>query len=276
VTQIGSALDRHRWTLQRFGLSAAKAPYRILAPGAPRVMCVSIPKAGTHLLERALCLHPKLYRKIVPTITDEKVRGYGGLDRLLARVRPGQVIVSHLRFDARYPDIVARRARSIFLVRDPRDIVVSQVHYVSRTRGHRNQAFFAGMADETERLAAAIAGDRHHDVPSIAERLDAYAGWLSAGSLVVRFEDLVGPDGGGDRESQVDAVGSIFEFLGIDAGNPLIRSVCDRLFSASSPTFRRGAIGAWRSSFDARLEALFAEVAGQAIGPYPYELTGTR
>jgi sulfotransferase 6B1 len=275
VTQIRDALDRHLWTLQRFGLSASKAPSRVRPAGAPRVLCVSIPKAGTHLLERALCLHPRLYRKIVPTVTDDNLRRYGGLDGLLARVKPGQVIVSHLRFQPGYPEIIAGRARAIFLVRDPRDIVVSQVHYVSKTSSHQHHAFFAGMADESRRLAAAITGDRQHEVPSIAERLDAYAGWLSAGSLLVRFEDLVGPDGGGDRERQLGAVRSIYEFLGVDADDALIRSVCERLFSASSPTFRRGAIGAWRSAFGPELERLFAEVAGEAIGPYPYELTTT-
>src|SRR3982751_3014848 len=113
VTQIRDALDRHLWTLQRFGLSASKAPSRMRPAGAPRVLCVSIPKAGTHLLERALCLHPRLYRKVVPTVTDDKLRRYGGLDGLLARVKPGQVIVSHLRFQPGYPEIIAGRARAI-------------------------------------------------------------------------------------------------------------------------------------------------------------------
>jgi hypothetical protein len=119
------AMPRNAWTLERFGLTPSKLSRRIADRGAPRVLCVSIPKAGTHLLERALCLHPRLYRKLLPTITNSSLRRWDGLDGLLAKVRPGEVIASHLRFDPAFPDVVDRRGVAvIFLVRDPRDLVI--------------------------------------------------------------------------------------------------------------------------------------------------------
>src|SRR5262249_47770326 len=94
-------VSRQRWTLERFGLSPGKLPRRIADPGAPRVFCVSIPKSGTHLLERALCLHPALYRKFVPTVSGENIGKWNGLEGLVGRIRPGQVVVSHLRHSDR-------------------------------------------------------------------------------------------------------------------------------------------------------------------------------
>ncbi len=261
------------WTFERFGLSPAKLRYRAHDSDAPRILCVSIPKAGTHLLERALCLHPKLYRKLVPTVSEENVDRWKGVPGLLAKLRPGQVAASHLPFRSEYPEVIARNGvRPIFLIRDPRDIVVSQVHYVSKRTDHRFHALFDGLPDVKERLRLAIAGDPEHNVVSIGDRLDYFAGWLDA-ALVVRFEDLVGPDGGGDRDRQAATLRSIYDFLGIDVDGHALARIGDRLFSADSPTFRSGVIGGWRRSFDQELEALFDRTAGDRIRPYGYHLT---
>jgi sulfotransferase family protein len=269
--RVTEAIARRRWTLQRFGLSPMKAPYRLANAGAPKVFCVNIPKAGTHLLERALCLHPRLYRKAVPTVSDENIGRYNGFDALLSRIRPGQVIVSHLRYKASYPETLSRRAaHGIFLVRDPHAIVVSQVHYVSRTKGHRHHDFFVSQNSAKERLRIAIAGDSQQGVVSIGERLDAFAGWLDDGCLVVRFEDLIGPEGGGDRRRQIHTLRSIYGFLGLTTSEPFVDSVCVRLFSSASPTFRQGSVERWREAFDADLERLMRDVAGEAMARYGY------
>jgi Sulfotransferase domain len=266
-----AALASRAWTLERFGFSPSKAPRRIANPGAPKVYCVSIPKSGTHLLERALCLHPKLYRKLVPTISDENIGRYNGFNRLLRRLRPGQIIVSHLRYQDRYRESLDQQAaRGIFLIRDPHAIVVSQAHYVARTRSHRNHEFFLAQPSVKHRVRIAITGDAEHRVASIAERLEAFSGWLDAGCLVVRFEDLIGPEGGGDRTVQIAALRSIYEFLGIDAPDALVVSVARTLFSSASPTFRTGTVGEWRDSFDADLERLISEVASEAMTRYGY------
>jgi sulfotransferase 6B1 len=269
--QLTSSVARHRWTLQRFGLSPSKSPLRVINIGAPRVFCVSIPKAGTHLLERALCLHPRLYRKVLPTISDETIGKYGGLAGLLERVRPGQVIVSHLRFAPEYPTTLTRAdTHAIFLIRDPRDIVVSQVHYVSKEDGHRHHDAFAAEPGMKEKLTLAIAGNPAAGVASIRERLEAYAGWLGSGCLVVRFEDLIGPNGGGDGASQLQALRSIYGFVGLKADQTFIESVSRVLFSPASPTFRKGSIGQWRSFFDPELETLMSECAGDLTARYGY------
>ena len=83
-------VSRQAWTLERFGLSPGKLPKRLSDQGAPRVFCVSIPKSGTHLLERALCLHPALYRKLVPTISGANVAKFGGLPLWPGESVPGR------------------------------------------------------------------------------------------------------------------------------------------------------------------------------------------
>jgi len=270
MASFRASLPQARWTIERFGLSPRKVRSRISDGEAPRVFCVSLPKAGTHLLERALCLHPRLYRKLWPTISDENIGRWHGLDGLLPRVRPGQIVASHLRYRAEYPALLAsHRVRGVFLVRDPRDIVVSQVHYVTARQDHRAHELLASLPDLKSRIRVAIEGDAHHKVASIGERLERFAGWLDA-LLVVRFEDLIGQTGGGDARLQRNAVASIYRHLGMDVDPTLLDSICVNLYSPDSPTFRRGAIGGWRSAFDDELTALFDEVVGDRGLPYGY------
>jgi sulfotransferase 6B1 len=265
------AMPRNAWTLERFGLTPSKLLRRITDRAAPRVLCVSIPKAGTHLLERALCLHPRLYRKLLPTLSNASLHRWGGLDGLLAKVEPGQVIASHLRFDAAFPDVVDRRhVPVIFLVRDPRDLVVSQVNYVARRSDHRFGPLFAQRAGVRERLELAIQGDPEHRLRSVGARLRVYEGWLDSNALVVRFEDLVGPHGGGDGDRQAEAVRGIYRHIGMSIEDALVSRICGRLFSSESPTFRKGSIGQWRELFDDDLEELFERNAGDATRAYGY------
>lgn len=272
IARTLNSVDLNGWTLERFGLSPRKLVRRLRPDGAPAVFCVSIPKSGTHLLERALCLHPALYRKAIPTVSDENIERWHGLDGLLGRIRSGQVVMSHLRYRAGYQDALARRrTRSIFMVRDPRDIVVSQVHYVSKRGDHRLHARFAQEPNVRDRLRLAIVGDAANGLPSIGDRLGYFAGWLDAGCLVVRFEELVGPQGGGERARQRACVAAIFDHVGVPSSEPAVDSVCDRLFSSDSPTFRAGRIGQWPEYLDDELLAELDRVVGGRAAPFGYD-----
>ena len=267
TTSVGRAL----WTLQRFGLSPPKLARRIANRQEPKVLCVSIPKAGTHLLERALCLHPRVYRKLVPTVAERNIKRWGGLDALVSRMRPGQVIVSHLPFRAEYPRILSRRGiRSVFLVRDPHDIVVSQVHYTVAERDHYLHGLFAAKSTLREQMELAIRGDREHGLRSIGERLVDFGGWLEASDLVVRFEDLIGSRGGGDSTAQADTLQRLYRSVGLGVEAGFVELVQRKLFSATSPTFRKGSVGQWGRYFDRELEDLFDATVGEDPTRYGY------
>lgn len=268
-----SSIPRNLWTLERFGLTPSKLPRRLTERGAPSVLSVSLPKAGTHLLERALCLHPRLYRKILATVWPEALDRWGGLDGLLRKLAPGQVAVAHLPFEPDYPDALrTNRTGALLLVRDPRDIVLSQAHYAVTRPDHPFHEAFARCATLEDRIRVAIDGDDATGLASVAQRLDRYAGWMRGHALLVRFEDLVGPQGGGSRDRQRSVVRDIYGHLGIDDGDALVDNVCDRLFSGDSPTFRRGAVEQWRSQFDEAMVAHFNAAAGDRLSAYGYQM----
>jgi len=254
---------RNWWTLQRFGLSPAKLPHRVLNRADPRVFVDSVPKSGTHLLERALCLHPRLYRVVVPTLHATNLRERGGLAKVLGRVPAGGMLVAHLDYDPALSQTLRdAQVRMLLMVRDPRDVAVSEAHYALQP-AHWMHEHFQKVDDTQERIRLIITGTG--PLAPLAERVPLHLGWRDAGALLVRFEDLVGPEGGGELDVQLATLRQIFEHIGVDADDRLVLHVRDRLFSDRSPTFRRGAIGQWRTAFDDETAALFEREAGQLL-----------
>ena len=149
---------------------------------------------------------------------------------------------------------------------------MSQIHYATSRADHRTHDLFASLPDERARLRAAIVGDPARELPSIAERLAYFRGWLASDLLLVRFEDLVGTAGGGSADRQRDLLRRIFEHVGVDAGEPRVEAVTRRLFSSDSPTFRSGQVGSSRRLFDDELERLLRETVGDGAAAYGYEL----
>ena len=264
-------LGDRRWDAERFGWTPSGLAARVSPTGLPVVLCVSVPKAGTHLLERAICRTPGLYRRLLPTVNDENAARWNGLPALLQSSRGGQVLMAHVRHTTE----VARAAtagpvRTLFMIRDPRDIVLSQASYIYGEKNHPRHALFAAAADDDERIALAIRGSVQGGLPSVGERLREYAGWLSSGALVLRFEDLIGPRGGGQAARQEQALASMYEFFDVELDSAVVEKIREGIFSAHSPTFSKGIVGRWRDRFDDRLRALFKETAADELIAYGY------
>lgn len=273
MANLSQAVARQLWNLERFGISPKKAWHRFANPNTPKVLCNSIPKAGTHLLERAICLHPGFRRKLIPTVHAKNISKWGDLYNLLDALRCGEVIVSHLSFTSeRLAAIERSNTHCFFMVRDPRDIVSSQVFYLMKQKDHQWHKLFQSCRDSKERFRLAIEGDASARLLSIRERLENYVGWLNSGGLLlIRFEELIGPDGGGERSTQLRVLRSIFDHLRVDVTDNFILSLSQKLFSSVSPTFRRGGIGQWKQHFDGEIKDLFKQVAGELLIHYGYE-----
>lgn len=271
ASNVSNSLARGMWTLYRFGLSPRKWPARLLNRNQPKVLSVSVPKSGTHLVERALCLHPRLYRRILPTIKSNNTERWGDLERLLSRLRAGQVVVGHLPFEGGYPDVIARHgASALFLIRDPRDVVISEAHYVASSTSHRVHELFARQPTLKDSLLLIIRGDVEHGWLPMAEKLERYEGWLDSGALVLRFEDLIGSSGGGDDDRQRASLRAMFEHIGLPVDDAFLSHVAERIFSNRSPTFRKGLIGGWQEAFDDQVREEFDRTAGPYLERYGY------
>lgn len=270
MESISNTIGQKWWTLQRFGFSPTKIVYRVSNQNQPKILCISIPKAGTHLVERILCLYPRFYRTLIPTINPSNIEKYGGLDSIFTKQRPGQILVSHLYYKPEYVRSIAKnRVKCLFIIRDPRDIVISNVFYIMREKNHHLYRAVTSRTTFQEKLQLLIAGSENEKIPPLTQFLNYFLGWLGENHLVIRFEDLVNSTM--DNDAQHEALDRIYRYLQINVDKEWLETLSQRMISTKSPTYRKGATQQWKEIFDPGTKQLFKEVAGDALIQYGYE-----
>lgn len=248
---------------------------RIGASG-PRVLANSIPKSGTHLLARCLEQFPGLIDSGVHLKPETQT---AALETTLSALYTGSFATAHLPFTSERAEALASSdIVHTLTIRDPRDVVVSHFHYVTRrATNHPLHAYFNTLPSDTARLMVSIQGvdaaatGVGHDLENIGQRFRHYLRWEEHDCCVVRFGDLIGPRGGGSRERQVAAIRRLATHLGVELQDRDVNRVLERAFFAKSTTFRRGVIGDWKNHFAEPHKAAFKEVAGQLLIDLGYE-----
>jgi len=242
----------------------------------PKVLVNSIPKAGTHLLIRCLTLFPGI---IDAGCHVEETIGLSAMKETLQRLGGGCLVSAHLPFTDERSDLLANLGfATALIIRDPRDLVVSHLYYVTYgAKHHRLHAYYNNLPDDPTRLMASILGvdstliETGEGLLDIGERFRCYLLWADHGSCIVRFENLVGPDGGGNRELQVQEIQKLAAHLRVGLDDKDVEHIAKCVFYRKSKTFRKGLIGDWRNHFTQQHKAAFKEVAGQLLVDLGYE-----
>jgi sulfotransferase family protein len=282
-------IARHETVKRRAAVPAYRAVARVAVflPG-PRVFANSFPKAGTHLLSTLLGELPRMmfsgvHRSEGDYVDGEARRDGSNLDwarlrRTLERVNKGQYATGHFPYVPGLPELLDELGyRSLVMIRDPRDVVVSAQHYVQEMSGHDlHRRFSERYTTADERIAATITGfdadEYGRGQASIGDRLERFVPWLTTpGVRVVRFEDLIGAAGGGSREAQERAVADIARHAGRELDPARVAAIADRVWSDRSSTFRQGRAGGWRERLTPEHVRLFKEHAGRALIELGYE-----
>jgi hypothetical protein len=249
--------------------------------GWPILLGISVPKSGTHLLDQILLGFSRVapYSLRLHSFYAE-YEGESGRKRpperalaWLDSLRPRDVASAHL---VARPEAVAHVTTAAFLpyfiFRDPRDVVVSHVFYVTdmETR-HVHHAYYASLPDFGARLKVSILGRPELEIefPDIAARFRPYLAWLDCPQVLkIHFEDLM--------QERVRTLGLIIDHFMARA--PLARSTDailqaleDSINPSRSPTFRSGKTGEWRRHFTAEHKDLFKSAAGDLLVRLGYE-----
>ena len=247
----------------------------------PILLGISFPKSGTHLLDQILLGFANVapYAKRVHSFYAEyegesgKKRDPQQALRWLDSLRPCDIASAHLF--AR-PEAIARvcseKFAPYFIFRDPRDVVVSHVFYVTdmETR-HVHHNYYQSLPDFNARLNVSILGrsDTNIEFPNIAERFAPYLGWLNRPEvLTIHFEDLI--------HARAATLTSIMDHLlsRVPLQTPrqlILDSLETSINPKKSPTFRSGKTGEWKKHFTEEHKVLFKEVAGDLLVKLGYE-----
>ena len=250
---------------------------------APILFGNSFPKSGTHLLTQVLTgfaeLGPAVDSGFPAVVTFDgptgKQKAVNAILNDLKRFKPGDVGYGHLHALPEVVDFLcAEGVAPFFIYRDPRDVVVSHVFYVTDMAPqhvHHNH-YKNELSDFDERLRTSILGRPELDIsfPDIRARFEPYLEWLQREEVLsLRFEDFIDqPD---------ETLGRVFDHA-VRRGFPYtgerdaaIQLLQERIDPKRSPTFRSGKTGAWREHFTDEHTKLFKEVTGDLLVQLGYE-----
>jgi len=247
----------------------------------PILLGISFPKSGTHLLDQILLGFANVapYAKRVHSFYAE-YEGESGKKRepekalaWLDSLRPRDVASAHLF--AR-PKAVARvcspKFAPYFIFRDPRDVVVSHVFYVTDMEvRHVHHEYYKSLPDFDARLKVSILGrpDSNIEFSDIADRFAPYLGWLDRPEvLTIHFEDLIH-----NRESTLTSImDHLLSRVPLHTSRQLILASLEASINPTkSPTFRSGKTGEWKKHFTEEHKKIFKEVAGELLVKLGYE-----
>ncbi len=284
-SSLRSLLYQTEKSYQRIRFSSLPVPQG----GWPVLLGISFPKSGTHLLDQILLGFSKVapFSRRLHSFYAE-YEGESGRKRspeqALAWVnslRPGDVASAHLF--AR-PAVIERVTSSAFvpyfIFRDPRDVVVSHVFYVTDMEArHVHHDYYQSLPDFNARLTVSILGrpdanacpepSRRVEFPNIADRFSPYPGWLDQSAVMkIHFEDLIN-----DRLGTLNRI--IDRFLArvpLQTPRQLILEALETSINPKrSPTFRSGKTGEWKKYFTEEHKKIFKDVAGDLLVRLGYE-----
>ncbi|MFN0065426.1 MAG: hypothetical protein ACKVOH_04235 [Chlamydiales bacterium] len=229
----------------------------------------STPKAGTHLLRKALYL-----------------------------MSGSAINVTHLR----RPNMIekAKRHKTVLQIRDPRDIFISLIEHIDKailaeTREVnpirdpmiiKRWLFPYWLSLSFEEKLTLLLLERENKIPFRSERLRSNCEKATellqmqeSQPFIIRFEDLIGSQGGGSRERQEKTLQNLAAFLNIPLSSVHLQYVADNLWGLSDParriplekTFHQGRIGRWKEKFTAEQCKIFKSKWNQYLVAWGYE-----
>lgn len=214
---------------------------------SPRFIVLSPPKCGTHLIA-----------KILTSITEQEPAIYLGelgtpkqAVKLVAKeTSAGHFVVAHNFQQKTLERLVKRGYRVIFIIRDPRDQLISVMKWLREGQWPWLQVSKIPQIDEQihELITGARFGWRCFN--------GCFGRYYNVAKTVVpnrifttRFESLVGPHGGGSTEAQVNEILNLAAFLKVPLSNERAIAIANEAWGGTK-TFRQGEkIGAWKRYF---------------------------
>jgi len=178
----------------------------------------------------------------------------------LNSIPPGQYIQGHLPWsEALVPMLTGLNYRHLVIIRDPRAVIASFIPFVLNAYQtdmgpHFLEQDFKSMSFRQQLefvLTGGYAPKAGVEVRPFTEVFRAVLAWRNQpGCLFLRFEELVGPQGGGSLEQQVAVVRNIAAHLQVPFDEQIAARIKE-IYNPAARTFRIGKIDGWKQTIAA-------------------------
>ena len=247
----------------------------------PAVLGNAMPKAGSHLIIQVLLGLPEFAPFVNPGFPP--VNRYEDNSRLpepkmlanITRMQPGDISYGYVH--ARPPFLGALTApgrATIFVYRDPRDLIISHVFYATDIhKTHELREYYREKLDNMpSRIDATIRGIQDPSAPlaDIRWQYENFLPWLEQPDvLCLRFEELI--------LARTAAFNRLLDYLAQRGYTPQIEraqalAALERAIDPKkSGTFRKAQPGNWQQHFTEANKAALKEIAGDILIRLGYE-----
>lgn len=278
LERLKTPIKNVRWGLRRNAV--ARKFGEATLEQMPIVIGNAMPKSGSHLLHQILLgisqIAPFVDPGMPPLTRSAKNKNLpvDGVLKKLNGLRPGDIAYGYFQARPEYLAALTASGRaSIFITRDPRDVLVSHVFYATEMySGHGMHSYYNSLPDMEARLNAAIEGvdADSFQLSGIRAKYDCYLGWITTpGVENVAYEDLI--------LEQAQALGQIVTYL-LTKGLKLDMSIDEAIAKlgksirpSKSGTFRGGRVGDWQEHFTSSNKERFKAAAGDLLQILNYE-----
>jgi hypothetical protein len=228
------------------------------------IFLISIPKSGTHLMYQFAQTLGYQAGFTCPILPEPGVSYF--LEGEHSHTRATDFLGEtpwHAPFANRHHPFL--RSPALFIYRNPLDILVSEANWYHRDGMNVFAGYLSGLSFE-ERLAKLV--DDPWLLGSIRDRVGAFIAWLNLPNVIpIAFEEIVGPQGGGDAETQLRLIWSLQLKLHVP-GTPT--ELAATVFNPNSPTFHSGQINAYKQKLTPEAKARFLALPQDFMAEYGY------
>lgn len=246
----------------------------------PIVIGNAMPKSGSHLLHQILLGLTRIGPFVdpgMPPLTRSAENQNLPLPQVVERVnqlQAGDIAYGYFQALPEYLQALsAEKVASIFITRDPRDVLVSHIFYATEMYpGHGMHRYYNSLPDMDARLNAAIEGvdDGLFQLSAIRVKYERYLAWLTISEVEkIKFESLI--------LEQRRSLDQILTFLRSKGFSPDIKaeeaiaSLMQSIQPERSGTFRGGRVGDWKKHFSDENKARFKDETGDLLIDLNYE-----
>jgi hypothetical protein len=202
----------------------------------------------------------------------------GVVANLLSAAQDGEYIIGHMPYSEEGNKLIQKYiSKTITIIRDPRDMALSMLSHIKERPSHMAHIYlYSQLKTDNERLIAVVNG-YDNEFGSLVGLEAMYRSMLSwgnqSGNILLKFEDLVGEQGGGNNAIQYDVVTRVINHLALEGqmSDERILAMGFESFGKTT-TFRKGQIGKWTDLLDDKDKALFKGSLNHLLDELDYEV----
>ena len=243
----------------------------------------SIPKSGTYFLHQILSnvsfiKDYGLFTASRPTLSYKK-RNDEKIKNMLNILYKDEFVLGHIEFSEAISNFFNKKKfLHILLIRDPRDIVISESYYLTHSNYfHKLHKYFKKLPNDSERINFAIHGNNYLkncdlDFPSISKRYSLFIDWTkNSECYILKYEDLISANSEEIIKNLLIFLSKSFS-VDINIKNE-VNNIKNSLDNDKKPhTFRHGKSGLWKKILNKKQKEWFKREMSDVLKRFNYDL----